>query len=47
VSSSVDEIERFARRWKGKRVERSQVLHLDSALKERRRIEFVARMVAR
>ncbi|HVW28549.1 MAG TPA: glycosyltransferase [Polyangiaceae bacterium] len=46
VSSSIDEIERFAKQWKGKRVERSQVRHLDSSLKEQRRLEFIARVIA-
>jgi hypothetical protein len=46
VSSSVDDIERFAKRWKGARVERSDVLVLDSGLKERRRLEFVASVLS-
>lgn len=47
VSSSIAEIESFALRWKGKRIERSQVSHLDSSFKERQRMEFVARVLAR
>jgi hypothetical protein len=45
VARSIDRIERFANEWKGKRVPRSAVEHLDSALKDRRRLEFIGRVL--
>ncbi len=40
VSHSLDRIESFVRSWKGHRVERSAVAHLDVGVKEARRIAF-------
>jgi glycosyltransferase involved in cell wall biosynthesis len=46
VTASLDRIEAFVGRWKGRRVERSEVAHLDVRHKESRRLTFVERVVA-
>ncbi len=47
VATNVDRIERFAREWKGRRVDRADVLHLDVATKERRRLDFLRTIAER
>jgi hypothetical protein len=46
VASSIGRIEEFARKWKGKRIARSAVQHLDAAHKERLRLEFVEGVIS-
>jgi glycosyltransferase involved in cell wall biosynthesis len=45
--SGIDEIETFAKRWKGKRVPREHVTDIDVQIKEARRIDFVKGVLAR
>jgi glycosyltransferase involved in cell wall biosynthesis len=40
VSANLDRIEHFVLRWRGLRVQRSDVLHLDISAKERQRLAF-------
>ncbi|MFD1175580.1 glycosyltransferase [Paenibacillus puldeungensis] len=42
---SLGEIEQFVHAWKGRRVEREDVRHLDTAVKEAARIEFMERII--
>ncbi|MGC8691196.1 MAG: hypothetical protein ACP5SP_07140 [Caldisericum sp.] len=40
IVRNIEKIENFAKYWKGKRVERTQILHLDIKTKEKQRIKF-------
>jgi len=46
VLGNVERIEAFARRWKGRRVPRDQITHIDFGVKEARRIDFVTRVLS-
>jgi hypothetical protein len=46
VQDHVTDIEQFVAAWKGKRVPRSHVLHLDNSRKERERIAFFETLLA-
>ena len=44
VATSMDAIGDFAHAWRGKRIDRAAILHLDSARKEARRLDFFRRL---
>ncbi|MCT2194955.1 glycosyltransferase [Paenibacillus sp. p3-SID1389] len=47
VIRHLSEIERFVREWRGRRVEREQVRHLDVAFKEAARVAYMRRIAGR
>jgi glycosyltransferase involved in cell wall biosynthesis len=45
IEENVGEIESFVQEWKGKRVPREKISHIDVLVKERRRLEFFQNML--
>ena len=43
---NVPQIEAFLETWRGRRVERGDVRHLDMTIKEAERLDFFARIIA-
>lgn len=46
VASARDQLRAFIERWRGRRVARAEIAHLDSSRKEATRLEFLARVLA-
>jgi len=47
VVSSLDEIRRFVEGWMGRRVDKADIAHLDSGIKEQKRLAFFEHIVAK
>jgi hypothetical protein len=47
VARSLDRIKAFVDAWRGKRVPRERVLHLDTKIKEKKRLDFIAEVRGR
>ena len=47
AAMAVDRIEEFCRSWQGRRVDRSEILHIDSQVKEVERLKFIAQVLQR
>jgi len=45
VVNNVPEIEKFAKNWKGRRVDRSEISHIDSSVKETERLQFFREII--